>query len=85
MVFARDGTGTYLSWSRYVESQDDYRDFYDVYRLPSLSDEELRGSWVGLENRAIAHLGNVPTRSLSFDSERRALDFDALDKIEGKL
>jgi len=82
-VIARDESGTYLFWSRFVEAHDDYRDFYDVYRMPPLSDREIRGSWVGLENRAIEHLGTIPTRSLSFDSERHAVDLDVLDKIKG--
>ncbi len=84
MVVARDQSGTYLFWSRFDETHDDYRDSYEVYRMPQLTDDELRGSWVGLENRAIEHLGTVPTRSVSFDSERRAVDLDVLNKIEGK-
>ena len=83
-VVARDESGTYFFWSRFVEAHDDYRDFYDVYRMPLLLDQELRGSWVGLENRAIEHLGAIPTHSLSFDSERPAVDLDVLDKIKGK-
>ena len=83
-VVARDASGTYFFWCRFVEAHDDYRDFYDVYRMPPLTDQELRGSWVGLENRALEHLGSMATHSLSFDSERPALDLDALDKTNGK-
>lgn len=83
-VVARDTSGTYFFWSRFVEAYDDYRDFYEVYRMPPLTDLELRGSWVGLENRAVEHLGTIATHSLSLDSERPALDLDALDKLSVK-
>ena len=83
-LVAWDESCTYFFWSRFVEADDDYRDFYDVYRMPPLSDQELRGSWVGLEKRATEHLGTIPTRSLSFDAKRRAVDLDVLDKVEGK-
>ena len=81
-VVARDESGTYLFLSRFIDAHDDYRDFYEVYRMPTLADQELRGTWIGLENRAIEHLGTIPTRGLSFDSERRAVDLDVLDKIK---
>lgn len=82
MIVTKDESGTYLFWSHFDEAQDDYRDRYDVYRMPPLSDEELRGSWVGLEERAIEHIGTVPVRGLAFDSGRQAVDLDVLGKIE---
>ena len=82
MIVTQDGSSTYLLWSRFDEALDDYRDVYDVYRMPPLSDEELRGSWVDLEKRAIEHIGTVPVRCLTFDSGRHALDLDALGKVE---
>ena len=49
IVVARDRSGTYLFWSRFDEAQDNYRDCYDVYRMPDLTDQELVGSWVGFD------------------------------------
>ncbi len=81
-IVARNESGTYLFWSRFVD--DHYQEFYDVYLMPPLYHKELRGSWIGLEKRAIQHLGTIPTRSLAFDDKRSAVDLAVLDKLQGK-
>ena len=53
------------------EELDDYPESYDVFVLPRLTPEDLKGSWEGLSSRAIKHLGQVPTRSVIFDPSRR--------------
>lgn len=44
---------------------------YEVYLLPTLSENELSGSWDHLPQRASRRLGRVPTESVVFDPSRR--------------
>lgn len=77
MVVARDDTGTYLFHSRFDENLDDYIDHYEVFEIPALSDDELRGSWASLPGKALRRLPDVPLRQLPFKITRREFrDFD---------
>jgi hypothetical protein len=79
MVVGRNETGTYLFYSPFDEQLDDYVAAYHVYRMPDLNAEDLKGSWVGLELKAIERLPDIPIRSLPFDVTSRTLqDFDSL-------
>ena len=50
-----------------------------MYRMPSLSDGELAGSWEGLELRALERLSDLPVGVFPFDIARRAfLDYDSI-------
>lgn len=61
---------------------DDYPETYQVYLLPSLSDEELTGSWERLPERATEFLGEVPVGDVQFDStRRREIDTAVLDAL----
>ncbi len=71
MIMATDGTNTFLFHSHFDDSLDDYVDFYACYVMPVLSTEELEGTWVGLENRALDRLPNVPLNELPFELPRR--------------
>jgi hypothetical protein len=73
MVVARDETGTYLFYSPFDEQLDDYVAAYYVCHMPDLSAEDLKGSWVGLELKAIERLPDIPIRSLPFDVTSRTL------------
>jgi hypothetical protein len=79
MVVGRDETSTYLFYSPFDQRLDDYVDAYQVYRMPDLKPEDLEGSWVGLEDRAIERLPDIPIGSLPFDVTSRTLqDCDSL-------
>lgn len=77
MVVARDGSGTYLFYSRFDEDLDDYIDHYEVFEIPALTDDELRDSWESLPGKALRRLADVPLRQLPFEVTRREFrDFD---------
>lgn len=78
MVVARNESGTYLFYSRFDDALDDYIDHYEVFEIPALTDEELRGSWIAIPNRALRRLPDVPLRQLPFEITRREFrDFDS--------
>lgn len=77
MVVAKSTSGTFLFYSRFDEDLDDYIDRYEVYLLPELGDDDLVGTWAGLEHRAIQRLPDVPLRELPFSITRQDFrDFD---------
>ena len=79
MIVARSDLGTFLFYSRFEETADEYAGCYEVYRIPSLSGEELAGSWEGLELRAVERLSDLPVGDFPFDVARRAfMDYDSI-------
>ena len=66
MIVARKGEEARLFYSRFDEQSDEYLDFYAVYRMPLLSETELDGSWVGLEDQALERLDDLPIHDLPF-------------------
>ena len=70
VIAQRDGC-LYFFDSRFDDDLDDYLDHYEVWRLPSLSDEKLAGSWVGLEKLALERLPDVGLRDLPFQVSSR--------------
>jgi hypothetical protein len=71
--------GTFLFHSPLDRASGAYRNHYEVYRLPSLSESELCLSWFGLETRAIARLPDLPIDEFPFDRERRSfLPYDPI-------
>lgn len=66
------GGNTYLFDCAFDEATEDYPDHYRVFRVPSLTEDELAGSWDELHLRAIQELGSVPVRDVQFDPTRRA-------------
>jgi len=69
--FQFDGEWYFLR-SEFDEEADEYTDFYDVYRLPFRSDEEIRATpeyWMNLGDDA--HLGRIPIADIGLDFRRR--------------
>ena len=83
-VVAMRGSETFYFYSPFDESLDDYTPHYHVYRLPRMSEEELKGSWVGFEDKALERLENLPLRSLPFDISRVSLRDEVTKSVSGK-
>jgi len=71
MVIAQRGHETYLFYSRFDESTDSHMDHYEVWLMPSLTEQQLQGSWVGLERLALSRLPDIGIRDLPFVVPRR--------------
>jgi formiminotetrahydrofolate cyclodeaminase len=85
VIMVSDGTRNYLFDSVFDEALDEYRDSYDIYEMPKLSEEEMKSSWLKIEQRALRHLGRVPVKEVSFDStKRRELDLSILEHLKTK-
>jgi hypothetical protein len=81
-IVAVDERGTYFLNCPFDETRDEYPDHYDVYLMPPLGADDLKGSWASLEERCIRRLGSLPVARVSFDGTRRqAIDLDVLDII----
>jgi hypothetical protein len=77
---------TYLFDCPFDEKADEYPPEYTVYLMPPLSEQELAGSWVDFEKRALRRLGCVPVRSVMFDAtRRRQMDLEAFRHLEYDL
>ena len=77
VIAQRDGS-LYLFDSRFDDDLDRYLEYYEVWRLPLLPDEQLACSWVGLEKWALEQLPNVGLRDLPFEvTSRNTPDADA--------
>lgn len=84
MIIARRGEETFLFYSRFDEDLDDYVDHYQVFRMPPLTNEELRRSWAGVESRALEALPSIGLRELPFALTRRnSTDMDVLLRRKG--
>jgi hypothetical protein len=78
MVVARNQERTYLFYSRFDDTIDDYIDHYEVFEIPTLTDDDLQGSWVDFPSKALARLEDVPLRQLPFDITRQEFrDYDS--------
>lgn len=74
----------YLFDCPFDEELDDYSDRYTVYQLPSLSEDELQGSWVHLAERAASIVGTVPVVQVQFDTTKRnSIDTAVLEELIG--
>ena len=71
MVVAQNGDQTFLFNSKFDNSADDYVGFYEVYRMPELTADDLAGSWAGIEKRALEKLEDIPLDGLPFSVTRR--------------
>ena len=64
------------------ETTEDYPDFYRVYLLPDLRDDDLAGSWDKLHLKARRSLGEILVASVRFDeTRRRAVATNLLDAL----
>lgn len=62
----------YFLRSEFDEEKDEYADFYDIYRLPLRSEEEIRAEptyWKALGKDA--HIGRIPVAGIGLDESRR--------------
>ena len=69
--FQFDGEWYFLR-SEFDEEKDEHTDFYDVYRLPFHSEEEINATpyyWMNLGNDA--HIGRIPIAEIGLDETRR--------------
>ena len=72
----------YLFDCPFDEELDDYPERYRVYQLPSVSEDELQGSWEHLAERATGLLGTVSVAQVKFDATRRnTIDTAVLEEL----
>jgi hypothetical protein len=71
MVVARRGSEMFLFCSRLDELADTHADHYEVWAMPLLSENQLEGSWIGLEDLALRRLPNIGLQELPFVVPRR--------------
>ena len=70
IVIASKGSDTFLFDCPFDEEIDEYPDYYRVYLMPPLGDEDTSGSWEGLELRALKELEHIPIHELPFEIKR---------------
>jgi hypothetical protein len=81
IFLVRIGERDLLFTGLFDESLDEYPDFYDVYLMPPLGEDELRGSWVNLHEKATRRLGRIPVTEVGFDTTRRKeIDSDGVEQ-----
>lgn len=74
-----NAAGTFYFHSRHDPATGRYADYYEVYRLPAMSESETCLSWFGLETRALERLPDLPVRAFPFDVARREfLEYDSI-------
>jgi hypothetical protein len=56
---------------RFNEETEDYEDEFQIFSMPRLDDEELKGSWRQLSDRAIKFIGRVLVENIKFDESKR--------------
>lgn len=72
----------FLFESVFKEDIDDYSNYYDIYLMPVLSDEEIEGSWEHINNKAMKKVGKVPVNEVKFDRTlRKEINTKVLEKI----
>lgn len=83
-IFLVNHRGTiYLFDCPFDEGLDEYPDIYKVFVLPPDSCSDLSGSWDDLASHATAYLGDIPVKSVQFDStRRREIDADVIDELD---
>ncbi len=84
-IIVSDGSCNYLFTSSFDEALDEYRENYEIYEMPNLTDEEMKGSWLKFEGKAVRHLGCVPVKEVCFDAtKRREIDLNILGLLSAK-
>jgi hypothetical protein len=84
-IIVSDESCNYLFTSLFDAALDEYRDDYEIYEMPKLSEEEMKGSWLKFEQRAIRHLGRVPVKEVCFDATKRSeIDLNILELLGTK-
>jgi len=76
---------TYLFDCPFDEELEDDSEFYKVYVLPDLRDEDLPKDWTTLHTRATSYLGEVPVVRVVFDpSKRQGIDPALFEKVSAR-
>jgi len=76
---------TYLFDCPFDEEREDDSEFYNVYVLPAIGDEELPKDWTMLHERSTRFLGQVPVQTVRFDStKRKAVDSSVIEEITAR-
>jgi len=74
----------YLFYREWDDELDDYRDEYDVFILPNLSEDEIRKGWAGALEKG-KPFGKIPVKQVVFDSTHRlivdTITFDRIIKL----
>ncbi|MFL6211990.1 MAG: hypothetical protein ACJ74W_24295 [Pyrinomonadaceae bacterium] len=71
-----------LFWRVFDETLDDFPESYKVFLLPNISDEELDKSWAQVEKLATHFLGEIPVKSVQFDSSmRKEIGTEVIDSL----
>jgi hypothetical protein len=79
MILARCDLGTFLFYSRFEEVAGEYSDHYEVYSMAPLSSDDVSGSWIGIEARALKRLDKLSVSDFPFDvALRRFLYYDPI-------
>lgn len=72
----------FLFESAFDDDLDEYPDVYQVFLLRDVPDDELKGSWVHLSEKAQTRLGLVPVRDVVFDETgRRKIETNVLERL----
>lgn len=77
IVETNDGNLLLFDCKFNVKSED-YEDLFHVYLMPSISDEELIGSWTNLSQKATQYFGEVSAKDIKFDNTRRKFIDDVI-------
>jgi len=76
------GGRTFLFDCPFLADVEDDADFYKVYLMPELREEDLPKDWTTLAARATRYLGEIPVAKVRFDPTRRqAVDVAAFDLL----
>ena len=72
----------FLFESAFDEELDEYPAVYQVFLLRDVAEDELKGSWVHLSEKAQARLGAVPVQDVVFDETgRREIETGVLEGL----
>ena len=77
-IFLLDYDGQFLLFDcRFDQQADEYSLEYEVFSLPQLSEQELRGSWEELTLKANFYLGRIAVPLVEFDrTKHQAINID---------
>jgi hypothetical protein len=71
MILASCDGQMHLFDSRFDDELDDYIDYYEVWRLPPLTDAQIKGSWLELAQLALERMPDIGLTELPFDWRAR--------------
>jgi hypothetical protein len=57
---------------KFDEDKEDYRNNYEIFLMPDLSDNQLIGSWNELYKKSLKRIGEVFVSEVEFDETRRS-------------